>query len=462
MTTPRIRALALAGLVTTGVVGLGAVAPAVAADVAPTIQFEKYTLQNGLEVILSEDHRVPLVSMEIWYHVGAKNEVAGRSGFAHLFEHIMFQGSRNVPEDQFFPYLEAAGATVVNGTTDFDRTNYFETVPANQLDLAMWLESDRMGFLLDTLSQERLDNQKGVVRKERQQSTENVPYGVAEEQFFKNLFPAPHPYNGVVIGSHTDLEAATLDDVKGFFKTWYVPNNATLVLVGDFDPATIKGRVEKYFGSIPGGAEPPTELPTTEKITAEKRLALTDEVELAKVYFGWITPKAFEPGDAELQLAATVLSDGKSSRMQKALMIDKAIASSVNAYQYPLQLGSVFAVEVTGNPGQTPAQLEAAAWPIVEGLTKAPISADELARAQRTWQAGTLRGLESLGGFGGRADILNYYNHHVGDPGYLAKDFDRFAAVTPAAIQTAASTFLRADNRVVVHVSPAPKAGGAK
>ena len=269
-------------------------AAALAADLAPELPVERYTLPNGLEVLLHPDARVPLVAVNIWYHVGAKNEVAGRSGFAHLFEHIMFQGSRNVAEDTFFQYLEGAGAPLVNGTTDFDRTNYFETVPSSQLELALWLESDRMGWLLDTLTQERLDNQKAVVRKERQQSTENVPYGVAEERYFQLLFPAPHPYNGVVIGSHADLEAATLDDVKGFFRTFYVPNNATLAVVGDYDPATIKPLVEKYFGSIPGGAEPPPLDVKTEPIVGERRVALTDEVELPKVYMGWMRARERE------------------------------------------------------------------------------------------------------------------------------------------------------------------------
>jgi zinc protease len=437
--------------------------PALAAAPVPELPYETFTLDNGLQVLLSHDTRVPLVSVEIWYHVGAKNEVAGRSGFAHLFEHIMFQGSRDVAEDTFFKYLEGAGAPLVNGTTDFDRTNYFETVPSNQLDLALWLESDRMGFLLDTLSQERLDNQRGVVRKERQQSTENVPYGVAEEHFFKQLFPAPHPYNGVVIGSHADLEAATLDDVKGFFRTYYVPNNATLAVVGDYDPATIKTEIQKYFGSIQRAPAPPPLAVKTEPITQERREALTDEVELPKVYLGWVTSPAFTPGDAELSLAASVLADGKSSRLYTALVHDQQIAQSVNAYQYPLTLGSVFAVEILGQPGQSPDALEKAAWTVIDGLRTAPPSAEELSRALTTWEAGTLRGLESLGGFGGKADLLNYYNHHTGDPGYLPKDFARMRAVTPAGLQKVFGEQIRADNRVVVQVTPAVAAdGGAK
>jgi zinc protease len=450
----------LAGLLVAGGLSIGA---AQAAEVVPELPFETYTLDNGLQVLLSRDTRVPLVSVEIWYHVGAKNEVPGRSGFAHLFEHIMFQGSRNVAEDTFFQYLEGAGAPLVNGTTDFDRTNYFETVPSNQLDLALWLESDRMGFLTDTLTQERLDNQRAVVRKERQQSTENVPYGVAEEHFFKQLFPAPHPYNGVVIGSHADLEAATLDDVKGFFNTFYVPNNATLAIVGDYDPATIKQEVAKYFGSLKRAPAPPPLAAKTLPITAERREALTDEVELPKVYLGWVTSPAFQPGDAELTVAASVLADGKSSRLYQALVHDQQIAQSVKAYQYPLTLGSVFAVEILGQPGQSPDALEKAAWTVIEGLRAAPPSTDEVSRAVHTWEATTLRGLESLGGFGGKADLLNYYNHHTGDPGYLSKDFARMTAVTPQAVQQVFAEQIKADNRVVVHVTPAIAAdGGAK
>ncbi len=442
---------------------LALVVPAAYAAIAtPALPFEKYELSNGLEVLLSEDHTVPLTSVEIWYHVGAKNEVAGRTGFAHLFEHIMFQGSRDVPEDTYFKYLEGAGATLINGTTDFDRTDYFETVPSNQLDLALWLESDRMGFLLDTLTQERLDNQRDVVRKERQQSTENVPYGVAEEHFYKALFPAPHPYNGVVIGSHADLQAATLDDVKNFFRTYYVPNNATLAIVGDFDPSTIKATVEKYFGPIPRAAEPVPEQITVAPITAERREALTDDVELAKVYYGWVTPSSFQPGDAELTLAANILADGKASRLQKALTIDKAIASDITASQYPLQHGSVFSIAVTGNPGQTTAQLEAAVWPVVAGLASAPPTQEELNRALTAWQASTLRQLQALGGFGGKADMLNYYNHHTGDPGYLPKDFARMEAVTPASLQKVFAEQITAANRVVVDVSPEVKTDEAK
>jgi zinc protease len=439
---------------------------AYAADVAPKIDFERYTLDNGLEVILSEDHHVPLVAVDIWYHVGAGNEVPGRSGFAHLFEHVMFQGSRNVPEDTYFQFLEGAGATTVNGTTDFDRTNYFETVPSNQLELALWLESDRMGFLLDTLTQERLDNQIDVVRKERQQSFENVPYGQAQERYFQLLFPAPHPYHGVVIGSHEDLANATLDDVKSFFKTYYPPNNATLVIVGDFEPSAVKALVEKYFGPIPKAAEPPGLVIKTETIASERREALTDEVELPLVSFGWLTSRPFEAGDAELTLGASILGNGKASRLYTALVRDQQIADEVNAYQYPLTQGSVFGVDVKGKPGVSVDELEKAAWEVIDSMRTTPPTTDEVAGALRKWQARTLRGLELLGGFGGKADVLNYYNQMAGDPAYLPKDFERMAAVTPQAIQKHFADQIGKNNRVVVTVTPKAKAvadaGGEK
>ena len=223
----------------------------------PQVKFEKYKLPNGLEVILSEDHRLPLVAVNLWYHVGPMFEKPGHTGFAHLYEHMMFEGSKNVGEKAYFKYLEGAGASDINGTTDFDRTNYYETLPSNQLELALWLESDRMGFLLETLDGAKLANQRDVVRNERRQSTENAPYGLAEEAMYQALFPVPHPYHGVVIGSHADIEAAQLNDVREFFRQYYTPNNASISIVGDFDPASTKKLLEKYFGPIPSGPTVP-------------------------------------------------------------------------------------------------------------------------------------------------------------------------------------------------------------
>src|SRR5271165_967387 len=311
----------------------------------PQIKFQKYKLANGLEVILSEDHRLPLVAVNLWYHVGPMEEKAGRTGFAHLFEHMMFQGSKNVGEKAHFKYLEAAGASDINGTTDFDRTNYFETLPSNQLDLALWLESDRMGFLLETLDGPKLANQRDVVRNERRQSVENAPYGLPEEAMTQATYPAPHPYHAAVIGSHADIEAAQLDDVREFFRQYYTPNNASIAIVGDFDPAAAKQMIEKYFGPIPSGPPVPPVDAKTQPITREKRLTVSDEVELPRVYMQWITAPYYEPGDADANMLAHVMGGGKSSRLYKKLVYELQIAQDVDAEINSLKLGSMFFIQ---------------------------------------------------------------------------------------------------------------------
>src|SRR4051812_32170727 len=319
-------ALALAGLSGSGVIQgaqRAAHPPSVAASTTPRLDYQTFTLANGLKVILSQDRRLPMVAVNLWYHVGPANEAAGRTGFAHLFEHMMFQGSKHVAADTHFKLLEGAGASGINGTTDFDRTNYFETVPSNELELALWIESDRMGYLLDVLDEKALANQRDVVRNERRQSLENQPYGVAEEALYQALYPGGHPYHGVVIGSHADLAASELNDVQQFFKEYYTPNNASLAIVGDFDPVAARRLVEKYFGTLKRGPEVPRITAKTPPITTEKRLTITDPVQLPRVYMAWITPAIFKPGDAEADLAADILGGGKSSRLYKTLVYDK-------------------------------------------------------------------------------------------------------------------------------------------
>src|SRR3984893_16060356 len=256
----------------------------------PTLDAQKFTLPNGLDVILSEDHRLPLVAVNIWYHVGPANEETGRTGFAHLFEHMMFQGSRHLPGDTHFKTLEGAGGSDFNGTTDFDRTNYFETMPADRLETALWLESDRMGYLLHDLDQAKLSNQQDVVRNERRQSVEHAPCGIGEEALFHQLFPKDHPYYASVIGSHADIQAAKLEDVKNFFKLYYAPNNASLVIVGDIDKAATRALVEKYFGSLKQGKPVPKSSVRTPPITSERKAVVKDRVELSRVYMAWLTP----------------------------------------------------------------------------------------------------------------------------------------------------------------------------
>ena len=423
---------------------------------APEISFERYKLGNGLEILLHEDHKLPIVAVDIWYHVGPLKERAGRTGFAHLFEHMMFEGSKHVGEKAHIKYLESAGATDINGTTDFDRTNYFETVPSNQLELALWLESDRMGFLLDTLDRARLTNQRDVVRNERRQG-EGAPYGVVDEEVYHQLFPKAHPYYADVIGTHADIEAARLEDVRLFFKQFYAPNNATVAIAGDYDRTTIKGLLEKYFGPIPAG--PPVEVSKvdTPPITAERRVVVTDTVQLPKVELAWLSPSAFKPGDADADIGARILGKGKSSRMYRELVYKQQIAQSVNCYQQSMALKSALICELIAKPGVTPDKLESEAEKIVDGLTTSGPSQREVEWARTKVQTDLITGLERLGGFGGVADMLNKYNQYTGDPDYLPKDLARYDAVTPASVQKIAQSILGKDHRVVVYGVPGKK-----
>jgi zinc protease len=423
----------------------------------PDLSYEKYTLKNGLDVILREDHRLPMVAVNVWYHVGPANERPGLTGFAHLFEHMMFQGSRHVGPENHFRHLEAAGASDINGTTDFDRTNYFETLPSNQLELALWLESDRMGFLLDTLDDAMLENQRDVVRNERRQSVENAPYGLVEEELFHQLFPKDHPYYASVIGSHADIEAARLKDVHEFFRLYYSPNNASLAIVGDIDKSKTRTLVERYFGPITAGSPVPKVDVKTPRIMTERRVTLSDQVELPRVYMAWITNPIFKRGDAETDLLAHILGGGKSSRLYKRLVYDKRIAQDVIAHQHSLSLGSVFYIQATAKPGINPEVLEKEIDEELEAIrTDGPTDA-ELERARNTIESSFIRGLETLGGFGGVADRLNQYNHFLGDPGYLARDLRRYTRATAAALQKVAHSKLAPNARVVVYGVPGAK-----
>jgi len=420
----------------------------------PLLEFEKYTLSNGLDVILRQDRRLPVVAVNLWYHVGPANEEAGRTGFAHLFEHMMFQGSKHVPDDGHLQLLEAAGATGLNGTTDYDRTNYFETVPANQLSLALWLESDRMGYLLEKVDQAALSNQQDVVRNERRQSVENQPYGLAEEALVQTLFPAGHPYYGNVIGSHEDIQAARLDDVVRFFRQYYAPNNASLAIVGDVDITEAKKLVEKYFGTLRRGPAVPPIKAETPRITAERRRIVPSRVELPRVYLSWLTPRIFQPGDADAEMAAQVLGGGRASRLYKKLVYERQIAQNVVAFQESLTLGSMFRIQATARPGHTAEELERAIDEELAALRAAPPAAGEIEQARNTIETAIVGGLERLGGFGGVADRLNLYNHYLGTPDFLAKDILRYRTVTPATVQAFAREHLTNAARVVVHAVP--------
>jgi zinc protease len=427
--------------------------------VAPTVAVEKTKLANGLELILHEDHRTPIVTVNVWYHVGSKDEPQGKNGFAHLFEHVMFQGSKHIPEDAYFRYLERSGATDVNGTTALDRTNYFETVPANRLELALWMESDRMGFLLSHVDQATFESQREVVKNERRQNYENAPYGLVFQYINERLYPANHPYHLLTIGTPKDLDAASLADVKAFFRTWYLPNNATVVVAGDFDKTKTKALVDKYFGPIPGGPLPARSPVPEAKLTSEVRLDVAAGVELPRVYVSWITPKMFAPGDAELDLVARVLSGGKTSRLYKRLVYDMQIAQDVSAYQGSGQLGSNFEIMATAQPGHTAAEMLKAIDEELASLKTAGLHEGELARARTSFTSGLMFDIERDGA---RANMINTYNQLAGDPGYLPKDLARYATATDAAVLDAAKQWLPKAQRIVTVVTPtkgAPIAG---
>jgi zinc protease len=453
----RLPAGVLAGLTVLGPAGS---APGAVTSAPPRVEldFQKYTLPNGLEVILHEDHRLPLVAVNLWYHVGPANETAGRTGFAHLFEHMMFQGSGHVGDDQHFKLLEGAGASFINGTTDFDRTNYMEDIPSNQLELALWLEADRMGFLLDRLDQAKLSNQQDVVRNERRQSVENQPYGLVEEELFHQLFPQGHPYHASIIGSHEDIQAAKLEDVRDFFRRYYAPNNASIAIVGDIDVAATKALVEKYFGSIPRGpAVTPVDVKTP-PIEAERRAVVKDKVELPRVYLAWITPPIFQPGDAEADLTARILGGSKASRLYRSLVFDKKIAQTVTSNQQSLQLGSVFQISATAKPGHTAEELQKAIDAELATFAAGGPTPEEVAAAQNALYSSTVLSLENVGSMNGVANRLNTYNHFVKDPGYLNQDLARYAGLTPESLKSFAASQLSPAHRVVVYGVPGEKA----
>lgn len=420
----------------------------------PEIKFEKYTLSNGLQVILHEDHSTPMVSVNIWYHVGSKNEKRGRTGFAHLFEHLMFEGSEHAPEGMFDKWLEAAGGDN-NGSTSEDRTNYWENVPSNSLELALFLESDRLGFLLSAIDQKKLDVQRDVVKNERRQGVDNQPYGKAYEIILQTLYPSDHPYSWTVIGSMEDLSAASLEDVKDFFKRYYTTNNASLCIAGDIDPDETKKLVEKYFGSIPPG--PPIDRIDTwvPRLNSVKRIQMADNVSLPRIYISWHSPPLFQGGDAELDVLASILSAGKNSRLYKSLVYEKQIAQDVSAYQDSREISGVFQIVATAKPGHTLAELEEAIDEELEEIFSTPPSAQEVETAVNMYEASFIRQIQSIGGFGGKADKLNLYNVYVGRPDFFGEDLDRYFRVNPESVQSVAQDYIDLNRRTILYVEPA-------
>jgi zinc protease len=454
MTRPRFLILLALAIVTATLAGR---AQAPAASDAPKIQFEKFTLPNGLQVILHVDRKLPIVHVNEWFHVGSKNEKPGRTGFAHLFEHMMFEGSKDA-DGGYWGYAEKAGANVreggVNGTTNSDRTNYFITVPSGNLEHALWLEADRIATLTDVTDQKKLDNQRDVVKNERRQSLENQPYGRAFVLLFDSVFPAGHPYHWPVIGSQEDLTAAKLDDVKDFFRQYYAPNNLSMVIAGDFDPVEAKRLVEKYFGDIPPG--PPLDRPSVwvPTLSGERTVEVNDRVALERVYFAWPSPGYFTADDAALDIAARILSDGLSSRLNRALVYDQQLATAVAAFNATSEIASMFVVQATARPGVPLAKLEPILTSEIARLAKEGPTAVELTRAKTKQESEFISGLERIGGFGGKADVLNLYNTFLGDPGNVDADINRYRALTPGDIQRAVSKWIDTPNRAVLRFHP--------
>jgi len=417
------------------------------------VPYTTFTLPNGLKVIVHEDHSVPILTVNTWYHQGSGDERPGRTGFAHLFEHLMFMGSQHVPTGQFDQLLEAAGADN-NGSTTEDRTNYFEDGPANALPLMLYLDSDRMGFLLPEITPPKVDLQRGVVQNERRQSYENQPYGLAEENILKRLYPADHPYNWPVIGSMADLSAATIEDVRQFSRTYYTPTNATMVIGGDVNPAEVRRQVERWFRGIPRGPAVTRRPAPPATLAADVYATLEDRVQLPRVYNAWHTVRAFAPDDAALSVLTDVLAGGKASRLYRRLVYEMQIATSVSAYHDALRLDGSFRLSTTARPGHDLNELQRVVDEEIRRVAETGPTPREVERVLNQTEAQFLDRMERVGSFGGKADQLAYYDYFVGTPDYFQADLDRYRRVTTADVQRVARDYLLRRHRVVLSVVP--------
>jgi zinc protease len=415
------------------------------------LPYELFTLDNGLRVIVHVDRRTPIVCVDVWYHVGSKEETPGRTGFAHLFEHLMFEGSENVPEGRFDEMLEEIGA-INNGSTSTDRTNYWELLPAHGLDLALWLEADRMGGLLPAITHAQLEAQRDVVRNERRQSYENRPYGLASETLLTHLYPPEHPYSWPVIGSMADIGAATLDDVQSFCRQFYTPNNASIAVAGDVDAAHVRAVVDRYFADIPRGPDLPRTAPLIPAFADDRRALMEDDVSLPRLYIAWHSPAAFAAGDAALDVASAILAHGRASRLYRSLVYEKQLAQSVSAYQNSAVLGSTFRVVVTARPDVSLTVIEAEIRREIDAMSRA-INEREHERAVNGIETGFVDSLQNVGGFGGRADQLNMYLFHTGEPDYAAADLMRYQKLTVSDVARSVREHLLAPS-IVLSVVP--------
>jgi zinc protease len=418
---------------------------------AVTLPFAKQSLANGLDVIVHEDRHVPIVAINIWYHVGSKNERPGRTGFAHLFEHLMFEGSEH-HNSGYFPPLQRAGA-VLNGSTNTDRTNYWEVVPTGAVDLALWLESDRMGYLLPALTEQRFETQRDVVLNERRQNYENRPYGLAVIALAAALYPVDHPYHWLTIGAADDIRAMRLEDVQDFFRRYYHPANASLTLAGDIDSRRAFDLADQYFGELTPG-DRPEPMHVAAALPCEVRLVLEDRVELPRLYVAWHSPAMFSDGDAEMDLLADLLANGKTSRLYRTLVYEQRVAIDVSAYQNSRELAGFFLLVATAAPGRSLTDLAALIDVELEQVAETGPSEAEMERSRTQAEAHFMYRLQTVGGFGGKSDQLNAYNVFRGDPAYFSDDLARYRGATRHAVREAAGRVLAFDRRVVLSVVP--------
>jgi zinc protease len=415
------------------------------------ISFSKHSLANGLDVLLHEDHACPIVAVNLWYHVGSKNERPGKTGFAHLFEHLMFEGSQHHDRGYFQP-LQGAGATL-NGSTNADRTNYWEVVPAGALELALWMESDRMGFLLPALTEAKFSNQRDVVLNERRQNYENRPYGLAPMALLSALFPADHPYHWTTIGEIADLKAVQLDEVHAFFRRYYHPRNASIALAGDIDSEEALAMVDRYFGDIDSG-ETVDPVRATATLAGDVRIQFEDRVELPRLYVAWLTPAMFADGDAELDLATDLLANGKTSRLYRRLVFEERIATDVSASQNSREMAGYAQLTATAAPGHTLAELERAIFEEIARLAADGPTDDEIERGRVQAEAQFMFRLQTVGGFGGKSDQLNAYNIFLDDPAYFARDLARYQVVSKSSLRDTAARYLDPSRRVTLSIVP--------
>jgi zinc protease len=416
------------------------------------IKYEKYILPNGLQVILHEDHSVPLVSTNIWYHVGSAREKPGKTGFAHLFEHLMYEGSENVRNGRYDEIVNGSGG-LNNGSTGGDRTNYWTLVPKNYLEPVLWLESDRMGYLLGAITQGRLDIQRDVVKNERRENYENQPYGTANVKLMDALYPPEAPYHWLTIGFQEDLSAATLEDVKIFFRQFYAPNNASVCIGGDIDIAETKMLVDKYFGGVPRGPDVAKPKPFDLKLASTKRITFEDKVELPRLYIYWLSTPYFAKDDAELDILSQILTEGKNSRLYKSLVYEKQIAQEVYAFQNGKELSGYFGIVVTGKENQSLKQV----FSELNKIVKKNVSKRELERIKNGVRANFMYSLQQLGGFGSKTDQLNAYNIFLGDPGKFNDDLDRYKKVTANDVKRVALKYLKDKPCVILSIVPEGK-----